>query len=241
MMDWKIGCSGFAYKDWQGLFYPYDLVQADWLPYYARFFDTVELNVSFYKFPTARFLKNLYNKVPEDFSFILKAPREITHTRQFVEVNQQLEQLYAAAGEGLSDKLKGILFQLPPSYDYTEERLDMILDNMDTGFTNILEFRHRSWWNKRVIASLKQRSVTFCGVSFPGLPDDVVVSNAVAYYRFHGVPKLYYSMYEQGFLRNVADTLQKDPVVGQALLLFNNTATRAALENASFLQEYAAF
>jgi uncharacterized protein YecE (DUF72 family) len=78
--------------------------------------------------------------------------------------------------------------------------------------------------------------MTFCGVSYPGLPDEVIANDALTYYRFHGVPKLYYSQYEESFLEKVVKEISESEKVSKAYLFFNNTATNAALSNARFVQ-----
>lgn len=237
-MKWKIGCSGFSYKDWIDIFYPTDLPNREWLEFYANHFDTVELNATFYKFPTASFLKNLYNRTPPHFCFVVKAPKIITHLQQFNKTEKLLKDFYDVIKNGLKEKLGAVLFQLPPSYRYTEEHLETVINSMDKSFLNVIEFRHKSWWNKTVYKKLTAGKITFCSVSFPGLPEDIIINTATPYYRFHGVPKLYYSMYTNTFLNQVATKFLQDKKVKKGFFLFNNTATRAALENASYLQEY---
>ncbi len=237
-MEWRIGCSGFSYGDWREIFYPEDLPQSEWLEHYARFFDCVELNVTFYRFPGLTFFKNLFDKTPDDFGFIVKAPKTISHIKQFMDVDAEIYQLYNIAKEGLRQKLRAFLFQLPPSFSFTKERMENIITHLDPTFINVVELRHSSWWTSKVYKEFSRNNITFCGVSYPSLPGDVIVNTPTPYYRFHGVPKLYYSMYEEYFLRKVADTIETNKKVTEGFLLFNNTATRAALENATYIQEY---
>ena len=237
-MKWKIGCSGFSYNEWSEFFYPVDLPTSKWFEYYTKHFDTVELNVTFYRFPALSFLKNLYNRSPGNFCFIVKAPKLITHTHRFKDVKELLNEFYTVINNGLKEKLGAILFQLPPGFKYSDEHMEIILKSLNKTFTNVIEFRNESWWNESIYAELSKHKITFCGVSYPGLPDDIILNTATPYYRFHGVPKLYYSMYKNSFLNTVGDTFLKSKNIDKAFMLFNNTATRAALENASHLQEY---
>lgn len=237
-MDFKIGCSGFAYRDWQGIFYPEDLPASEWLHFYAQYFDTLELNASFYRTPGSIFFKNLYKKTPDDFCFVVKIPQQITHIQKMVGVKEILKDFYNVIKNGLQQKLGAVLFQFPGSYFFTIERLHHILENLDSNFTNVVELRHRSWWTKEVYDLFEDAGICFCSVSYPGLPEDVIINSPVVYYRFHGVPKLYYSIYAEDFVRDIAHKYHSHPTVTKAFCLFNNTATRAALENASYLQEY---
>ena len=108
---------------------------------------------------------------------------------------------------------------------------------MRKGFTNVVEFRHESWWNKKVYQRLKKKGIIFCGISHPTLPDPPIVTNKTAYYRFHGVPKLYYSAYRKSKLKAIVDTLAGKNIKN-VFVYFNNTATIGAIENAVWLREY---
>ncbi len=79
MLKWWIGCSGFHYADWKKIFYPDDLPKRKWFEYYCQHFNTLGLNVTFYRFPQLKSLQNWYDKSPTKFSFSVKAPRLITH------------------------------------------------------------------------------------------------------------------------------------------------------------------
>ncbi|MEP6713354.1 MAG: DUF72 domain-containing protein [Ferruginibacter sp.] len=237
-MKWKIGCSGFSYSDWNGLFYPEDLPSTKWFEYYASHFDTLELNVTFYKFPTLSFFRNLYDRSPDNFCFVVKAPKLITHTHRFHNSKKLLDDFYAIIKKGLKEKLAMVLFQLPPSFHCVDEHLTLITESMNTNFLNAVEFRHKTWWDEKIYKLLGSKQIIFCGISYPGLPDDVIINTTTPYYRFHGVPKLYYSMYGKPFLNNIADAFLQNKKVRKGFFLFNNTATRAALENASYLQDY---
>lgn len=231
-MEWRIGCSGFHYKDWKETFYPKGLAQSKWFDYYARHFNTLELNVTFYRFPQLSFLQNWYAKSPADFRFAVKAPRAITHYKKFNDCYELLTSFYDTINTGLQDKLGPVLFQLPPSYDYTEERLERIITNLDPGFKNVLEFRHDSWWNEQVYQRLAAKGITFSGQSHPKLNDELIQNTDVVYYRFHGVPTLYLSAYSDDFLRKVVEQVKSRPDTGEAWFYFNNTMTVAAIENA---------
>ena len=237
-MKWKIGCSGFSYREWEGYFYPESLPNTEWLEYYAQHFDSVELNATFYKPPTLPFLKNLYNRTPVDFCFVIKAPKLITHTQQFINCEKIISDFYSIVRNGLKEKSGSVLFQLPPSYQYSPQSLELIIENLNSSFRNVIEFRHKSWWKEAVFKKLAENNICFCSVSYPGLPAEPIINTDFVYYRFHGVPKLYYSMYDKSFLNSIAESIMQDKKVKEAFLLFNNTATRAALENASYLQEY---
>ena len=236
-LQWYIGCSGFYYKEWKERFYPKGLPQNQWFAYYSQHFNTLELNVTFYRFPELKLLQNWYAKAPAPFIFSAKVPQLITHQKKFIDTGDILKQYYDVLANGLAEKLGGVLFQLPPKMTYSPELLELILQQTDTSFTNVIEFRHRSWWRKEVVEALSEQGITFCGASYPGLPEDVVINTPVCYYRFHGVPQLYYSSYNDAFLQQVATAIEQNPSVTKAYCYFNNTAAAAALSNAAFLQQ----
>jgi len=237
-MKWNIGCSGFSYRDWKEVFYPAKLPQRKWFEFYCSQFNTLELNVTFYRFPELKSLQNWYNTSPGKFHFSVKAPRLITHYKQFNDCGKYLDDFYSTISEGLADKLGAVLFQMPPKYEYSKERLELIMNSMKNEFKNVIEFRHASWWNDEVYTAFKSNKMIFCGISHPSLPDEAIITNETAYYRFHGVPKLYYSYYDNEVLKKIADRLLNKKALKEAFLYFNNTATMAAIENANWLKAY---
>jgi uncharacterized protein YecE (DUF72 family) len=236
-MKWWIGCSGFYYNHWRNVFYPEDLPKSKWFDYYKERFNTLELNVTFYRFPQLSVFENWYKKSPKKFSFSVKAPRLITHYKQFNDTAKMMAGYYATIREGLQDKLGCVLFQLPPRSVYTEDRLQRILDTMDLTFNNVLEFRHTSWWNGQVYRTLGKHKISFCGMSHPSLPDEVVQNSPVVYYRFHGTPELYKSPYDISFLEKVAEEISANKKTKKAFLYFNNDIDGSAIKNARELHE----
>ncbi len=235
--DWHIGCSGFYYKDWKGRFYPDNLPQRDWLDYYCRHFETLESNVTFYRFPQLTFLQSWYKRTPEEFRFAIKAPRLITHYKKFLDTNSLLEDFYNTVQRGLAEKLKCVLFQLPPSIPYNEEVLQRIIDALDSNYPNVLEFRHASWWREEVYEMLGKHNITFCGMSHPDLPAEVIVNTPMVYYQMHGSTKLYGSSYTGEELQALVKAIEVYPKVEDVYIYFNNDMHGHAIENANRLKE----
>lgn len=234
---WYIGCSGFYYREWKGVFYPEDLPSSKWFGYYCQHFNTLELNVTFYRFPQLKTLQGWHQKSPPHFLFAVKAPRTITHIKKFTDVKTILTEFYDVVTLGLEEKLGPVLFQLPPKFEYSQERLHNILDHLNPAYNNVIEFRNSSWWRQDVMDELGKHNITFCGVSYPGINDEVVINTPQLYYRFHGVPKLFYSAYDNAFLESRVHDITENDTVQNAFLYFNNTASSAALGNARFVQE----
>jgi len=217
------------------LFYPEKLARTKWFEYYCSHFSTVELNVTFYRTMKPAFFENLYCKSPDRFLFSVKAPRTVTHYRKFTDVQELLVPFYETVRDGLKDKLGCVLFQLPPGCSYSEELLMKIMENVDPSFGNVIEFRHESWWREDVYSILGEKKICFCTVSYPRLPDHAVINTSFAYCRFHGVPKLYYSRYDDLFLQQVASQLSGINRPEKAYIYFDNTAEGAAIGNAKEL------
>ena len=237
MKNWWIGCSGFYYKGWRDRFYPARLPMRQWFEYYCNYFNTVELNVTFYRFPKAADLKGWYDRSPDPFRFTVKAPRLITHYKRFHNAKREANDFYHSVREGLQDKLGTVLFQLHPGISYTDENLSRIIETLDPSFLNVIEFRHASWWNPAVYDVLKSEGVSFCGISYPELPDEVVKTFGVVYYRFHGVPRLYLSSYPGQKLKRISQKINRFRGVEDVYCYFNNDINVAAVRNAKALQK----
>lgn len=238
MKNWLIGCSGFSYKEWRDRFYPKGVPQRLWFEYYCKHFNTLELNVTFYRFPQLAALLGWHKKAPDGFVFSAKVPRSITHYKKFEGTEQLVADFYKVIRDGLQEKLGAVLFQLPPQTVYSEDKLQKILRQVDPSFTNVIEFRHSSWWRQDVIDQLARNNISFCGVSFPKIPyDDAVVNIPVVYYRFHGVPVLFYSEYDTAFLEKIVMQISEKDLAQTVYLYFNNTASMAAIGNAQYVQQ----
>jgi uncharacterized protein YecE (DUF72 family) len=231
-----IGCSGYNYREWKGLFYPEGLPQSKWLEFYCQQYNTVEINASFYKVPTVKSLTTWYKKTPENFRFSLKANKLITHYKKFVETQTLITDFYDIASEGLKDKLDCILFQLPPSLTYTRQVLDRMVDQFNPAFKNVLEFRHASWWNEEVYSRLKEHELIFCITSYPGLPEEFIQTAGTVYMRLHGNTELYKSNYSDKELKSFRDAMDVS-TVKDSFIYFDNTWGGNAIKNAKTMQK----
>lgn len=195
-MDLHIGCSGWSYRHWQGFFYPETLSHQQWFKYYTTHFNTVELNYSFYRFPTPATAKRWYEQAPEGFRYSLKVNRIITHLKQMQGTKRLVDDFYAL-GEILGEKMGCFLFQFPPTFHYTPEHLQQLLAQLDPQFRNVVEFRHNSWWQEEVYRELKKNKISFCSISYPELPETLIDTSDYVYLRFHGRNPKYSENYEE--------------------------------------------
>lgn len=237
MKKWNIGCSGFYYREWKNLFYPPEIPQRLWFDYYCQNFNSVEINATFYRMPQIKSLVAWYDKSPLTFQFSVKVFQEITHERKFTDCEDLIHDFYTNAEKGLKEKLGCVLFQLPPSFQYSEDALTLICKATNPSFRNVMEFRHASWWRQNVYDRLGERNISFCSISYPKLPETIVFNTDFPYVRMHGVPKLYYSGYSDETLKTLADRLNEDPKIHQGFIYFNNTAAAEAITNARQLRQ----
>ena len=238
-MKWHIGCSGFYYKHWKGVFYPDDLPQRKWFDYYCQNFNTLELNNTFYSFPRLATLKKWYDDSPAGFNFALKAHRGITHYKRFNDVQDRVNELYDVVNNGLQEKAGAILFQLPPSFDYTDDRLDKIIKALNPAFNNVVEMRHNSWWKPQIYDELAKHNIAFCGMSHPTLPQEVIANTDNLYYRLHGNKQLYASPYSTEELQKLANDV-KATAAKNIYIYFNNDIGASAIYNAKELMKITA-
>lgn len=231
-MKYIIGCSGFHYKHWKDNFYPPDLPVKKWFEFYTQHFNTLELNVTFYRFPKLSTLQGWYDQSPADFTFSVKVPRSITQFKKLNGTARMVSDFYDLAREGLQEKLGCVLFQFPPNFSFNDEHLNRIIDSVDPSFRNVVEFRHSSWWNPDAISLLGDHGIAFCGMSYPNFPDEVIGNTSHLYYRMHGFEQLYASNYSAEQLSNVIDQINSMEHVQSAFVYFNNDVLGFATKNA---------
>lgn len=232
-----IGTSGWSYDDWSKRFYPKNLKSNKWIIYYSKHFNTVELNMSFYRFPSKKVLEGWYKKLPADFKMTVKASRRITHFKKLKNIDDLLNAFYKRVSH-LKDKLGCILFQLPPSLKYDKNLLNKFLENLDNRRNNVIEFRDESWWNKNTYSLLEKYNTSFCVVSGLDMPDDVKITSNLSYFRFHGPYKAYASKYSESQLKKWAQKIKKTKnKCGSVYCYFNNDFRGYAVKNAKKLKD----
>lgn len=157
----RIGTSGYNYPEWKGTFYPADLPATKMLAYYAQRFSTVEINATFYRVQTPKTLAGWALATPEDFAFVLKAPKRITHDAQLKDVDEPLR-YFCDTARTLGPKLGPLLFQLPPFLKKDLGRLGDLLVLLPPGLQCAFEFRHPSWFTDDVYELLRARNTALC-------------------------------------------------------------------------------
>lgn len=232
-----IGCSGFSERLWKGFFYPEELAAKEYLSFYSKHLRAVEINSTFYRKPTLKTLEKWVNETEDDFKFFIKIPKTISHIKKLAETKTDTKEFCQHISSGLNQKLAGFLFQLPPSYIFTEENLEKLINTVDEDYLNVVEFRHSSWWNSEVFELLEKKNIVFSGVSIPkDISDDFIMNNKkFSYYRLHGKPTMFKSEYSESELEQLAAEVRK--FEGTSFVFFNNTFGIAGIKNALFLSK----
>lgn len=183
----RIGTSGWVYKHWMGIFYPVKLPGPQQLPFYAEHYDTVEVNLSFYRLPERVVFETWHAQSPEGFLFAVKGSRYITHMKKLKDPREPLERLLDRAS-GLGDRLGPILFQLPPHWPVDVGRLAAFLEALQPYAPQrfAVEFRHATWLCPKVYALLEAAGAALCLPVSPTVPLDVRLTAPWAYIRMHG-------------------------------------------------------
>ena len=161
MAHLHLGTSGWSYPEWKGKFYPAKIAGDDMLPFYARHFDAVELNNSFYRLPKPEAMAKWRDAVPDGFRFAIKAPRQITHIRRLKDVAEPVQRFLEVAA-GMAGRVGPILFQLPPNMKADLERLAALLALLPKAQQVAFEFRHESWLEPPVFDVLREHDAALC-------------------------------------------------------------------------------
>ena len=158
-MRLRAGTSGFAFQEWKGPFYPADLKDDGMLGFYASKFPTVEINNTFYQLPKENVLREWAARVPETFTFALKASRRITHFTRLKPESADVVDYMLKTTSLLGDRLGPILFQLPPNLKKDIDRLRAFADRLPKERKYAVEFRHESWFDDETFAALRERDI----------------------------------------------------------------------------------
>lgn len=184
---WRLGTVGFGYKQWVEAFYPAGMKSADYLSHYARFFDSAEIDTTFYGTPKAKTVANWYQRVPDDFVFCPKTPHSITHDTPLRDAIRPMRE-FVFTMQKLEEKLGAILIQYPPSVTLSAfDDLRFFLDGLPDGVRYAIEFRDASWRRGRVLQALNKRNIAWVGADYIHLPPEVLATTDFTYIRFIGI------------------------------------------------------
>jgi len=228
----RIGCSGWNYASWKQAFYEGRPSRA-WLEHYARHFDTVEVNTTFYRLPRRESVAAWERTVADDFCFAVKTSRYLTHVKRLRDLGPGLRR-FEACIEPLvrSPKLGPILWQLPPSFARDDERLATALALLPRGQRHAIEFRHASWFVDDVYALLRQH-----GVALVLTGGAEVFTAPWTYVRFHRGTRGRRGNYSRSELEEWARTFERWAAEIEIYAYFNNDWEAFAVKNALWLKQ----
>jgi uncharacterized protein YecE (DUF72 family) len=239
----RVGCSGWHYRDWAGRVYPKDLPKDDWLAAYARRFDTVELNNSFYRLPEAAQFDRWRRQVPDRFTFAVKASRYLTHFKRLIDPEEPLERLLTRARH-LGTALGPVLYQLPPGWVPPADRFERFLSLLPRRASgrgrelqHVVEFRDPRCYAPDILAALAHHDVALCVHDMPGSTSPRLVTGPLVYLRLHGYGARYGGSYPDEVLRDWAAWLTEAARGRPAYVYFNNDRHAHAVGNAATLMQ----
>jgi uncharacterized protein YecE (DUF72 family) len=236
----RVGTSGWVYADWKGRFYPAGVPQRRWLEYYARHFDTVELNATTYRLPKEHQIQAWCQTVPPGFVYTIKLSRLITHRKTLPpRVDEFIENYMHRAACFEQGKVAQILVQFPPFLERDDAHLRAFLDKLPASHRYAIEFRHPSWYAPQVAELLAERGLALCVHDYPRLRvANVVTSPQFSYVRLHGYEGLYVGSYPKKSLAHWAKRIRLLAEQAQDVFVyFNNDVAAAAPHDAAVLAQ----
>ncbi len=178
------GTSGFAYPAWKPGFYPAKLPAKQFLHHYARRLNSVEINYTFRRLPSASTLQSWVEATPPGFVFAVKANQRITHILRLKNAAEATA-LFLKMIDPLrtARRLGPILFQLPPQLKCDTALLGDFLELLPPDLRYAFEFRHASWLAEPVYEQLRRRNVALCLAESEKLEVPKVITADFVYYR----------------------------------------------------------
>lgn len=231
--EFRVGTSGWVYDDWPGRFYPHELPREQWFTHYAREFDTVEVNNSFYRLPQARTFAAWAQQAPPGFTFAVKFSRFGSHLKRLRDPEGTVG-LFLARAEQLGDRFGPILVQLPPRWGVNAERLDDFLRVAAGRHRWAVEFRDESWLCDPVYRVLERHGAALVIHDLIRRHPRVITTDWT-YLRFHGID--YGGNYSSRALRTAAQRVQEWRSSGlDVFAYFNNDKLACGVRDATILR-----
>jgi uncharacterized protein YecE (DUF72 family) len=233
----RVGTSGYQYRHWRGDFYPRDLPVRDWFSCYARHFDCVEINNTFYRLPEPETVDGWHDAAPPGFRFALKLSRYATHQKKLLDPEQTLE-IFLERAERLKSFLGPLLVQLPPHWRADPARLDAFLAAAPRRLRLAVELRDPDWLCAEVYAVLRRHAAAL-------VVHDLIEHHPIratcgwSYLRFHGPAGDYGGGYTTQALSGWARRIRRWLAEGRDVwAFFNNDRGGHAPRDALKLRRY---
>lgn len=233
-----IGTSGWSYDAWDKKFYPRDIPKTKWFSFYTGHFDTVEMNATFYRSFKDQTFQKWYDKAPDDFLYVFKANRVITHRKYLKQVSDNVKR-FCDSVNLVKDKFGLILLQLHPKTSYDPHLLKEAIASFDDPSVVAVEFRDERWFNDDIYGLLRETETIFCNIDSPKFVINDVVTSTKAYFRYHGRNDWYKYDYSEKELHSFAEDMSEAAKKGAngIYAFFNNDVDARAPHNALKLKE----
>lgn len=234
-----VGTSGYNYREWRNTFYPPEIPQKLWLPYYSEQFPTVEINNTFYTSVEEHVYRNWFDATPKHFVFSIKGNRYITHLKQLKDVGESVERFFKAV-RNLEEKLHIVLWQFPKHFVFkpvTLSHLEIFLTLLPKDYLYAFEFRNKAWFGPATREVLKRHNASLVISQSSVFPEVEHVTATFVYVRFHGPGTLYSSGYSEKELNKWVKKIKKWQKRLDVYCYFNNDAGGYAVRDAKKLIE----
>ncbi|MFX1276938.1 MAG: DUF72 domain-containing protein [Promethearchaeota archaeon] len=247
MVKIHVGCAGWDYKDWRGIFYPKNLEKSSYLEYYSNYFDLLEVNSTFYNLPAEETVINWGQKVPKSFKFTIKVWQDITHDLFNSNLSSKISQFFYRLSP-LKDKISSFLLQFPPWFKYSEKhlrQLSYIINQLPIQYKYVIELRDNSWYDVKILEELINGKKVILGtIYFEGIKEFYFPNQEIYYIRLIGNRQLnvfnriqrdqkdiLYRLFEK------LEVLNKSPNVFEIFIIVNNHFTGFSPETANELKK----
>jgi len=247
MVNIHVGCAGWDYKDWIGPFYPKNLEKSLHLEYYAKYFNLVEVNSTFYNLPAEETIINWNKRVPLSFRFIIKAWKNITHDPFSPNISSYISQFFYSI-ESLNDKISGILLQFPPWFKYSTKhlkRLNYLVNQFPPSYRYFIELREDSWFEPDIIKNfITSQNIILGTVYLDDLREYYYPNQKIYYIRLIGDRKLQYfnivQRQQENKIKRLLDFLNKiiaSVNIKEMFIIVNNHFTGFSPETANLIKK----
>jgi uncharacterized protein YecE (DUF72 family) len=233
-----VGTSGWSYPHWEGTLYPPGLLPRQRLDHYVARFRTVELNASYYRWPSDAAFASWRRRLPDRFVLTVKAPRGLTHAKQLYGPERWLARISRGLAR-LGDRAGVLLVQLSPRFPVDHARLEGFLTRAPRELRVAVELRHPSWHQEATFELLERHGAAYCVMSGAQLPCVLRATAGFFYVRLHGPDHqhLYAGSYSDDDLRWWAERLREWESQGRdGYVYFNNDGGGHAVRNAETLR-----
>lgn len=233
----RIGTSGYTYSWNRAKPTPFE-----W--YINQGFNSIEINYSFYRFPTLSSIKMWQGNAPQDFTFSIKVHRSITHYNKLKQPRSiELWVRFLDIFEPIENRIDFWLFQMPANFKFKPENLERvksffnsenIIQRIVTRKKAVIEFRDSSWWDESALKEIEKTGIAFCSVDAPALPNKIIASNGTIYIRLHGSKTWYAYVYPEERLNEIVSDIRAIRAQKKAIYLNND---HGMLKNGLYLME----